>query len=113
MQWLVELSQYKICYLQWVAIEGQAVANFIAEVTLSEEEEVCSEPNPSVNVSPKASYHASTWDLHVDGSSNDGDYGAGLILSLPELECLRIEYMLRLGFKAFNNEAEYEALWVA
>ena len=44
----------------------------------------------------------------MDGSSNDGGSGASLILVSPEGH--RIHYALRFGFKASNNEAEYEAL---
>lgn len=44
----------------------------------------------------------------MDGSSNDS--GAGLVLQLPEPKGLRIEYTLRLNFRASNNDAEYEAL---
>lgn len=34
----------------------------------------------------------------------------GLAFSSPTLEHLKIEYAFRLGFKAFNNEAEYNAI---
>ena len=44
----------------------------------------------------------------MDGSSNDGESGAGLILISPEGH--RMHCALRFRFKAFNNEAEYEAL---
>ena len=44
----------------------------------------------------------------MDGSSNDGGSGAGLIPVSPEGH--RMNYALRFGFKASNNEAEYEAL---
>lgn len=58
----------------------------------------------------EAPFAASKWDLHVDRSSNGNGCGAGLILSSLEPKHLRIEYMLLLRFKAFNNEVEYEAL---
>ncbi|KAK3026967.1 hypothetical protein RJ639_040819 [Escallonia herrerae] len=48
------------------------------------------------------------WNLYVDGSSALGSSGAGLILISPE--GFTIEYALRFGFQASNNEAEYEAL---
>lgn len=48
----------------------------------------------------------------MDESSNNGRSGAGLILSSPIPECIRIEYALLLEFKASNNEVEYEALMV-
>ena len=49
----------------------------------------------------------STWKLSVDGASNAQGSGAGLILTSPE--GIDIEYALRFGFHASNNEAEYEA----
>ena len=44
----------------------------------------------------------------MDGLSNEGRSGAGLILVSPEGH--RVHCALRFGFKASNNEAEYEAL---
>ena len=46
----------------------------------------------------------------MDGSSNEGQSGAGLILVSPEGH--RMHCALRFGFKTSNNEAEYEALIV-
>ena len=46
----------------------------------------------------------------MDGSSNEGGSGAGLIL--VSLEGHRMHCALTFGFKASNNEAEYEALIV-
>ena len=46
--------------------------------------------------------------LYVDGSSDDGGLGAGLILISPKGH--RMNCALRFEFKASNNEAEYEAL---
>lgn len=51
------------------------------------------------------------WTFHVDGSFNDSDYSAGLVFGFIVLECLKIEYVLRLKFKASNNKAEYEAFF--
>ena len=48
------------------------------------------------------------WKLFVDGASNAQGSGAGLILTSPE--GINIEYALRFGFQASNNEAEYEAV---
>ena len=50
----------------------------------------------------------SIWKLCVDGASNAQGSGAGLILTSPE--GIGIEYALRFGFHASNNEAEYEAV---
>ena len=48
------------------------------------------------------------WGLYVDGYSNEGGSGAGLILVSPEGH--RMYYALRFSFKASNNEVEYKAL---
>ncbi|GKD90497.1 reverse transcriptase domain-containing protein [Tanacetum coccineum] len=48
------------------------------------------------------------WKLFTDGSSNEGGFGAGLILT--NLEGVEFTYALRFEFKASNNEAEYKAL---
>ena len=48
------------------------------------------------------------WKLSVDGAANAQGSGAGLILN--SLEGIDIEYALRFGFQASNNEAEYEAV---
>ncbi|KAK3039312.1 hypothetical protein RJ639_026696 [Escallonia herrerae] len=47
-------------------------------------------------------------NLYVDGSSAIGSSGAGIILISPE--GFVVEYALRFGFQASNNEVEYEAL---
>ena len=46
----------------------------------------------------------------MDGSSNQGEFGADLILISPEVH--RVHCALRFSFKASNNEAEYEVLIV-
>ena len=46
--------------------------------------------------------------LSVDGLSNINGAGIGLVLTLPEGDL--IQQVIRCGFKATNNEAEYKAL---
>ena len=48
------------------------------------------------------------WRLSVDGAANSQGSGAGLILTSPD--GIDVEYALRFGFKASNNEAEYEVV---
>ena len=48
------------------------------------------------------------WSIFVDGSSNENGSGAGIIMISPEGH--RFHSVLRFGFEASNNEAEYEAL---
>jgi len=90
------------------AIKGQAVADFVAELTppMLVAEQV------SVNVTElqvsSSEDEEPTWTLYVDGSSNSKGCGAGLLLVSPDGE--RFEYALRFTFRTSNNEAEYEAL---
>ena len=48
------------------------------------------------------------WKLFVDGAANAQGSGAGLIMT--SLRGIDIEYALRFGFQASNNEAEYEVI---
>ena len=48
------------------------------------------------------------WKLSVDGAANAQGSGAGIILT--SLEGIDIQYALRFGFQASNNEAEYEVV---
>ncbi|KAL0430897.1 UNVERIFIED_CONTAM: hypothetical protein Sradi_0715700 [Sesamum radiatum] len=50
------------------------------------------------------------WLLHVDGSSTEQGSGVGIIITTPQGEDL--EFAIKFGFKASNNEAEYETLVV-
>ncbi|KAK3042740.1 hypothetical protein RJ639_000798 [Escallonia herrerae] len=86
--WSVELGEFNIQYKPRTTIKAQALADFIVECTL---------PEDPTQLNP-----------YVDGSSALGSSGAGLILISPE--GFTIEYALRFGFQASNNEAEYEAL---
>ena len=49
-----------------------------------------------------------SWRVFVDGASSAMGAGAGIVIITPE--GIRLEHSFRLGFKASNNEAEYEAL---
>ena len=46
--------------------------------------------------------------MSIDGAANAQGSGVGLILTSPGI--IDIEYALRFGFRASNNEAEYEAV---
>ena len=43
----------------------------------------------------------------MNGASSAMGAGAGIVIITPE--GVRLEHSFRLGFKAFNNEVEYEA----
>ena len=46
----------------------------------------------------------------MNGASSTIWVGAGIVIITPE--GIRLEHSFRLGFRASNNEAEYEALLV-
>ena len=93
-------------YRPRTAIKGQALADFLVEFTYPKETEQA-EP---ISLPPNLQTTIPTWVLYIDGSSNNQGNGAGIILTTPE--GIQLEYALKFGFKASNNEAEYEALLV-
>ena len=97
MKWAIELSEFDIRYKPKTAIKGQVLADFVMEFTPIELAQTTNEKND-----------LPIWKLSVDGASNTQGSGAGLILTSPE--GIDIEYELRFGFHASNNEVEYEAV---
>nr|KYP54333.1 Retrovirus-related Pol polyprotein from transposon 17.6 [Cajanus cajan] len=93
MKWSVELSEFSIKYELRGAIKAQALADFVMELTPPAEEGTVRETQ---------------WILSVDGASNLGGSGAGIVLEGPE--GILLEQSLRFEFRASNNQAEYEAL---
>uniref|UniRef100_A0A2N9GJY4 Uncharacterized protein n=1 Tax=Fagus sylvatica TaxID=28930 RepID=A0A2N9GJY4_FAGSY len=77
------------------AIKAQALADFIAEFTVAEEEPPEEEPGRS-------------WEVKIDGSSVKGAGGVGVVFKTPEGHLLK--HSVRLQYPTTNNEAEYEAL---
>ena len=99
MKWAIELSEFDIRYEPKIAIKGQVLTDFVMEFTSAE---------PAMN--SQTVINLSIWKLSINGASNAQGSGAGLILTSPE--AINIEYALRFGFQASNNEAEYEAVIV-
>lgn len=78
-------------------MKSQVLADFVVEFSPKRElETIC-----YVEVRP--------WKLFVDGASSAMGAGAGIFIITPE--GIRVEHYFRLGFKGFNNQAEYEALF--
>ena len=91
------------------SIEGQVLVDLVAEFTEPEIEELPSDGNMDKKlVGTISQYCLSTWEVYVDGVSNQKGLGVGLVLMSPKK--VVIEKSLRLDFLATNNEAEYEAL---
>ncbi|XP_020208119.1 uncharacterized protein LOC109793060 [Cajanus cajan] len=93
MKWSIELSEFAIKYEPRGAIKAQVLADFLVELT------------PPAEGDPSGE---SDWILLVDGASNLGGNGAGIVLEGPG--GILLEQSLRFEFRASNNQAEYEAL---
>ena len=101
LKWVIKLSQFDIKFMPRPTIKGQALADFIDEFTTPEDKRPEEAPTITTAKVPN-------WGLYMDGSSNEGGLETGLIL--VSLEGHRMNCALRFGFKASNNETEYEAL---
>lgn len=92
-KWSVELGEFDIEYRPRIAIKGQAVANFVTELTTSASQEKTAKPKP--------------WEIYVNGPSNREVGGVGVVIEILEEE--QIEFGIKLEYSPMNNEAKYEA----
>ena len=93
------------------SIKGQVLADLVVEFTEPQIEELQSAGNMDEKlVGTISQYCLPTWEVYVDGASNQKGSGIGLVLISPEK--VIIEKSLRLDFSATNNEAEYETLLI-
>ena len=99
MKWALELSEFDIRYKPKNAIKEQVLADFTMEFT----------PTKLVE-DTQATPDLPIWKLSVDGAANAQGSCVGLIPTSPE--GIDIEYALKFGFQASNNEAGYEAVIV-
>ena len=93
-QWAIELSQFNIEYHPRTAIKAQALADFIAKFTLTDEE------NPN--------HEAEWWIIQIDGSSAQKRGEVGVVITAPNGE--ELKYGVQLKFPATNNEAKYDGM---
>ena len=94
-KWGTRLGSFDIWYRPRNAVKGQVLADFVAEFSLKNDMEmVCQVENRS-------------WRVFVDGASSA--MGADAEIVIITSEGIRLEHSFRLGFKASNNEAKYEA----
>ena len=91
-QWALELSEFGIQYKPRLAKKGQVLAYFLVEI-------------PQSKMSPDS---LNWWTLKIDKASRQTGASIGLQLKSPFGE--KIEQAIRLGFKASNNESEYEVI---
>ncbi|XP_077247223.1 uncharacterized protein LOC143886939 [Tasmannia lanceolata] len=126
----MELSDFDIQYVPRPAIKAQVLADFVAECTIPQqitepeivqtpavEKVITNEERPedgteeeiiSIPAGQDPSPAGPLWEVYVDESSNKGGCGTGRVLTGPDN--FIIDYALRFGFHASNNEAEYETL---
>ncbi|XP_034203566.1 uncharacterized protein LOC117618046 [Prunus dulcis] len=111
-KWAIELGEFDIQFVPRPAEKGQAVADFISELTPATVQPASEATTETILPYQTGAECLDTstpvWCLHVDGSANQQGCGAGLVLTTPD--GLKIEYALRFDFRTSNNEAEYEAL---
>ena len=93
-QWAIELSQFDIEYHPRTTIKAQALADFIAEFTLPDEDKITDEVD--------------RWTIQTYGSSAQKKGGVGVIITTPDGEVLK--YGIQLKFPATNNKAKYEGI---
>nr|KYP55078.1 Retrovirus-related Pol polyprotein from transposon 297 family [Cajanus cajan] len=90
MAWSVELLEFDITFEPRGPIKSQHLADFVNALT------------------PLGRFEDAPWTMHVDGSSDTQGSGTGIILASPS--GITVEQSLRFGFRASNNQVEYEAL---
>ena len=74
-QWAIELSQFDIEYHPRSAIKAQALADFIAEFTILEDD--------------NATNKKEQWTIQTDGASTQKRGGVGIIIVTPNGEMLK------------------------
>ena len=100
-KWAIELSEFNIRYKPRIAVKWQVLVDFIMEFTPSN---TSTKPTETTQLEPDLPI----WRLSVDGAANSQGSGVGLILTSPN--GIDVEYTLKFGFHASNNEAKYEAV---
>ena len=108
-KWGTILGAFDIKYMPRTSVKGQILADLVAEFTEPEADELLTQRDKDEKlVGTISQYCPPTWEVHVDGASNQKGAGVGLVLMSSEM--VIVKKSLRLDFPATNNEAEYEAL---
>ena len=95
LQWAIELSEFGIEFQPRLSMKCQVMADFVLEYSRR--------PSQSQKQNEKE-----WWTLWVDEASQSSGSGVGLLLQSPTGE--HLEQVIRMGFPASNNEAEYEVI---
>ena len=95
-KWGTRFRAFDIRYRPRSLVKGKVLADFVAKFSLRDKGEMVFQ----VKCHP--------WRVFVDGASSTMGAGAEIVIITPK--GIRLEHSFRLGFRATNNEAEYEAL---
>ena len=101
LKWTIELSQFDIEFMPRPAIKGQVLADFITEFTTPVAKRLVEKRPEDAPTFPTAKIPK--WGMYVDGSSNEGGLGAGLIL--VSLEGHQMHYALRFGVQSLQQQS--------
>ena len=100
-KWAIERSEFDIRYKTMTTVKGQVLADFIMEFTPSN---TPAQPTETTQLA----HDLPIWRLCIDRAANS--QGSGACLILTSTDGIDVEYTLRFGFQASNNEAKYEAV---
>ncbi|XP_073108374.1 uncharacterized protein [Elaeis guineensis] len=110
-KWALQLFEFDIKFHPRPSIKAQVLMDFVLKCTIPDEEKLKAAKGSSVVLEEQINMDLDPedqWILHVDGSFNSSESGAGIILTGSEGDV--VEYALRFEFPATNNKVEYEAL---
>ena len=104
-KWGTILGVFDIKYMPRTSVKGQVLTDLVAEFTEPEIEELPTDGNMDEKlVGTISQYCLPTWEVHVDGVSNQKGLGIGLVLMSPKK--VIIEKSLMLDFSVTNNETK-------
>ena len=87
------------------SVKGQVLTDLVAEFTKPEVDELLTNRYKDEKLVDTISQcFPPTWEVHVDGASNQKGSGVGIVLM--SFEKVVVEKSLRLDFPATNNETE-------
>jgi len=95
-KWGTWLGSFDIRYRPRSSVKGQVLADFVAKFSPRRETEVVCHVD------------VHSWKVFVEDMSSAIGAGAGIVIITPR--GIRLKHSFKLGFRASNNEAEYEVL---
>ena len=110
-KWAIELGEFDIKYKPRTVIKAQALADFVVECTIPNQEVRGQEDTipqdkgveDTIPQDKEVDKEKEYWVLYFDGASKTNSSGAGLVLQSPD--GFLIEYAMKLDFPTTNNEA--------